>query len=341
MKRFALALVACLVSSMAAIADDACCDIGCDELDLISHKCGILSQDGQSSCCSTLCDGGCDAMGCLKGGCLGGLIKKSDHCFDDFISPTTNFVFFEDPRTLTEIRPIFVNHWIPESLGGGTIQLLALQFRIALSERLSLIAVKDGYVFDSTNGLLDTLLDSGVADVSAGLKYNLIRDVQRGTLLSGGFTYEIPLGEDDALQGLGDGEFHLFLSGGQRFLDGNAHWLSTFGWRLPVDDDVNTESVHWSNHFDVRVTERSYLFTELTWWHWTEDAGSGFLPVAGQDLFNLPATGIEGNDLVSQAIGAKLKPRRNVETSVAYEFPLTDLEDVLESRLTADVIFRY
>jgi len=321
----------------------AACDLGCDA--------GF--GDAFGGCDGIGCDG-CDAcsLGCLGDGCrgsefLGGLIKPSDRCFDDFISPMINFVHFEDPRTLTEIRPIFVNHWVPDTIGngiaaGGTIQLLAMQFRVALTERLSLIGVKDGYIWDNTDGTLDALLDDGWASVTAGLKYNLLRDAQAGTLASIGGTYEIPLGSEDALQSVGDGEFHLFVTGGQRLLDGNAHVLSAFGWRVPVDDTLQDESVHWSNHFDIKVTNTLYLLTEVEWWHWTDSASAGLpLGVAGQDLFNLSANDVTGNNLVTQNVGLKYKPSRAAEYGIAYEFPLTEFKDVVESRLQIEMIFRY
>ena len=136
-----------------------------------------------------------------------------------------NFVFFEDPRTLTELRPIIVNHWVPGTIGnnipaGGTIELYALQFRVALTDRLSVIAVKDGFIVDQTGGGLDPLLDDGWAAVTAGLKYNLFRNAATGTLGSVGLTYEIPIGSQRTLQDVGDGEFHLFFTGGQRYFDG-------------------------------------------------------------------------------------------------------------------------
>ena len=273
------------LSAPSANAQGACCD--------------------QNACCDTACcDSGCDSHSCLGSGCFDRLadtfsccdcIQPSDRCFDDFISPMINFVHFEDPRTLTELRPIFLTHKVPATIGngvpaGGSIQLFALQFRLALSERLSLIAVKDGYILDNTKGALNGLLDSGWADFTAGLKYNLCRDTCRGRLASVGFTYEIPLGSDQALQSVGDGEFHIFATGGQRFCDGNAHFLSAVGYRFPIDDNLQTSSVHWSNHFDVRLTDSLYVFTEAAWWHWTDDANLGTVPgVAGQDLFNLSA----------------------------------------------------
>ena len=104
---------------------------------LASVLVAMVMADGQQ--CSALCDSclnssaactgiGCTDAGCCRGsGLLGGLLKPSDHCFDDFISPMSNFIFFEDPRTLTEARAIFFHHQLPDSIGtlglpGGEVQ---------------------------------------------------------------------------------------------------------------------------------------------------------------------------------------------------------------------------
>jgi len=112
---------------------------------------------------------------------------------------TLRFVRFSHRQTEKESSSFFINHWVPDTIGngvpaGGTIQLYAMQFRVALTERLSLIGVKDGYIADDTEGTFDTLLDDGWASVTAGLEYNLVRDAQTGTLASAGFTYELPSG---------------------------------------------------------------------------------------------------------------------------------------------------
>jgi len=258
-----------------------------------------------------------------------------------------NFVFFEDPRNVTEVRPIFVNHWVPGSIGspgvnaGGTIQLYALQFRAALTDRLSLIAVKDGFIVDKTEGALNGLLGDGWGAVSAGLKYNLLRDTCEGRLASAGFTYEVPIGSQKALQDVGDGEFHFFVTGGQRLLNGDAHILSSVGYRMPVDNSLQNTAIHWSNHLDYKVTDTVYLFTEAAWWHWTDDAGAGLPGIAGQDLFNLTSANVDGRNLVTQSIGAKLKPNANTEIGMAWEFPVSGYRDVIEGRLMVDLILRY
>jgi hypothetical protein len=323
-----------VLASAAMGGEEGCCD-----------PC-LVWEDGcaqkEAACCGK---GGCGGCGCLT---LGNLIKPSDHCFDDFISPMSNFIFFEDPRTLTEARAVFFHHELPDRVGtqnvpGGDVQLYALQLRLALTERLSVIAVKDGYIVaDMDTGALDDLLNDGWADVTAGLKYNLLRDPCCGRLLSAGFTYEIPIGSQRALQDIGDGEFHVFLTGGTRMFCDRAHYLGAFGYRIPVDGAVQTSSVHWSNHFDVQLTERAYLFTEVVWWHWTESAKYGAdLGVAGQDAFNLFSTDVAGNDLVTQNGGVKFKPCGNAELGVAYEYPLTSFEDIIDGRLQAEVILRY
>ena len=122
---------------------------------------------GDTGCgCGSGCSNGCECDDRLFG-----IIARSDRCFSDFISPMTNPVFFEDPRTLTEARVIFLNHKTPPALGSDNVQLAAVQLRAALTDRLSFIATKDGFIFSQS-----PLLDDGWADVAAGLKYNLIHD---------------------------------------------------------------------------------------------------------------------------------------------------------------------
>jgi hypothetical protein len=310
-------------------------DDGCDQRLGKEDICGKKS----SACCDAA---SCDCWS------IGSLIKPSDHCFDDFISPMSNFIFFEDPRTLTEARPIFFHHNLPDGIGtanlpGGDVQLFALQLRLALTERLSVIAVKDGYIVaDIDGGPLDNLLNDGWADVTAGLKYNLLRDTCRGRLLSTGVTYEIPMGSQRALQDIGDGEFHFFVSGGTRLWCDRAHYLGAVGYRVPAHGGLQTSSFHWSNHFDVKLTDRTYLFTEFVWWHWTEGApGGANLGVAGQDAFNLSSANVAGNDLFTQSVGAKFKPSGNTELGVSFEYPLSSFEDILANRVQAELILRY
>ncbi|MEP4685576.1 MAG: hypothetical protein ABJ015_28505, partial [Rhodopirellula bahusiensis] len=156
----AVVIGCCFVSFVSAEQSNGCDPwdvIGCDEMACEQSGCDVIGCD---SCCDSVACRGCNASGCLAK--LTQHLRPSDHCFDDFISPMIDFVHFEDPRNLTELRPIFVTHQFPATLGpgniaaGGSVQLFALQFRVALTERLSLIAVKDGYILDNSEGTLDT-----------------------------------------------------------------------------------------------------------------------------------------------------------------------------------------
>lgn len=298
---------------------------------------GQLATDAPVSAGYTGQNIGC-ADACYNGGSLLGMgfIKPSDHAFDSFISPMTNPVFFEDPRNLTEARAIFMNHKVPLAAGAGDVQLYALQLRARLSENVSLIATKDGYV-TSTNALVS----DGWADLAAGLKFNLLRDVNCQRLLSGGFTFELPTGEASALQGNGNGELHLFLSGARK-LAPNVHWISAGGMRVAMNSTDESTSCYWSNHLDYQIRPGVYLLSETNWYHWLGAGQDGPVPgVEGLDLINLGSPGVAGNDIVTSAAGVKFKPNGHNEIGVAFEFPITEREDILDNRLTVDWIIRY
>ena len=289
----------------------------------------VWQKEGKDGCC----DAGC--CGCGSSCPLLGLLAPSDACFSDFISPMTNPVFFEDPRTLTEARLIFLNHRVPDELFGGEVRLIALQLRAALTDRLSIVAAKDGYITSS-----NPVVEDGWADVSIGLKYNLFADCCRQRLLSAGVSYELPVGSTRALQGNGDGEFHLYLTGGTQ-LGCNWHWLSASGFRLPSDTTQESQVWYWSNHVDRKFGDWLYGFVEVNWYHWMKAGQGPIVGFEGLDLFNFGAQGVAGNDIVTGAVGVKLKPGAWNEIGVAWETPLTDRRDITANRFTFDYILRY
>jgi hypothetical protein len=313
----------------------------------ISDSTSSLDEFAGSECNS--CGGGCQSQcGGSCGSCCGcddkllGIIAKSDTCFDDFISPLSNICFFEDPRTVTEARLIFLNNRVPGNapvLGNSDVQLYAMQIRAALTKRLSIIANKDGYIN------MDSDLyghEEGWTDVAAGLKYNVIRDPGSQTVVSVGGTYEIDLGSHRVFQGRGDGEFRFFLTGGKEIAD-DWHWLSESGFRIPTDHTARSQLWYWSNHIDHEVCSGWYALLELNWFHWMRsgDGDLGTSGFEGNDLFNLGSADVAGNDIVTTAIGGRWKPYSNVEVGFGWEVPLTNRRDLLHDRVYADLIVRY
>ncbi len=284
------------------------------------------------------CDA-CYESGSILGAIIGpdGLIKPSDHCFDNFISPMTNPVFFEDPRTLTEARFIFMNHEIPGSVaGGGDVQVYAMQLRAALTDDISLIATKDGFIVSDF-----PLMNDGFADVSIGLKANVWKDACAQQIVSVGAMFELPIGSTQALQGNGDGEFNIFASAGTQVF-GAFHYVTASGFRLPTNTTEESQVWYWSNHLDLQVRKTGfYLFGETNWYHWMRSGQSFPVAIEGLDLINLGSVGVAGNDIVTGALGVKYKPSCHTEIGLAWEVPLTDRRDILDDRLTFDWIFRY
>jgi hypothetical protein len=209
---------------------------------------------------------------CCKDRLLG-VFVPSDCRFSDFISPMTNPVYFEDPRNLTEARVIFLNHQIPGAvLGGGDVQLLATQLRAAITERLSIIATKDGYIFAGS----DAPPINGWANANLGLKYNLYADPATQRLLSVGTRYEVPVGSYHALQGnTHTGQFDMFLTGGTQIGE-LSHFVSAAGFRLAADPNKQNDQFYWSAHWDRRLRNRpTYGLLEFNWYHWMTNVAGG------------------------------------------------------------------
>lgn len=251
----------------------------------------------------------------------------------------TNPVYFEDPRTLTEARPIFIQHRIPNRapLAGGDVQVIAVQLRAAVTENLSVIATKDGYIISGS----DAPGADGWADVNLGLKYNIYRDVDTQRILSVAGVFELPVGSTRALQGNGSGIFDLKVTGAAQL---SERWraISAAGVQLPTDTVENSQLSYWSFHFDRTIGNRGWYFlNEYNWYHWMKSGQVGLPGVEGLDLYNFGSTGVAGNDIVTGAIGFKYKPSPWREYGLAWEVPLTNRRDIIDNRITVDAIFRY
>lgn len=237
------------------------------------------------------------------------------------------------------MRFLFINHELPRALGGNSVQVYAAQVRLALTQRLSLIATKDGLVYTKSE-----VLNSGFADIAAGLKYNLYRDPTAGRILSVGAVIEAPTGSKKSLQGNGGGEWNFFASAGTRILGSTkAHWISTGGLRQPNNEFSENRLMYWSNHFDYRLNtvKPLFVFTEIHWWNYLNDGGAFPAAVQGGDLFNLGSTGVTGDNLVTQAVGSRYVYNRNVSLGSAFEFPVTEKKGLMQNRLTFDLILQY
>ncbi len=242
---------------------------------------------------------------------------------------------------------MFIEHSFPRSqavLQGGDAQVYAMQIRAALTKRLSIVANKDGYIDLNTPGIGSR---SGWAATAAGVKYNLIRRPQQQFLLSTGLIYEMASGEADVFQGLGDGEFHLFLSSGARPFD-NLFWISGTGFRLPSNTVLGSQMYYLSNSLAYRFLEGAapstgwYALWETNWFYWYNSGNNLPFNFEGADLINFGSTNVNGNNIVTMLAGLKWKPAMRVELGAGWEFKVNAQDNALYgNRAYAQAIFRY
>jgi hypothetical protein len=274
---------------------------------------------------------------------------RSDHCFDGFISPVSNPFFFEDPRSLTEIRPIFMYQAAPSKnyiFRGGDIEWFGTQARLALTDRLSLVVSELGGIWlEPHNHINGFEPHSGFSELHLGPKYTFIRSEDTRTLLAAGLTFAIPAGPSKVFQDTGNLSLVPYISFGQNFLRssfGSFNFLNTTGYSLGVDNK-RTDYLFSSFHldYDILNAHRIYPLIELNWFHFTEAGNARPLGFEGRDLVNFGSTGVSGADNVSLAFGARYKFSEWAQTGIAAEFPLNGRHDLMDFRLTIDFILRY
>jgi hypothetical protein len=297
---------------------------------------------GNCNGCRSMCDCVCDDSDCCCD-CFNGRRRilgflPSDHCFDRFISPISNPFYFEDARSLTEVRGIFIDNTLPRpQTQGGDVQVWAGQVRGRITNRFSLIAPRlgDMQINNVGNGH-----PHGFMSAPLGGKYNLIRDVDNQFLVSVGATYFIP-GFRNVFQGFGSGDFHFFLTGGKQIF-GRGHWLSGTGFRIPTDANWGTQMWYWSNQWDYELPGHIYPLMGVNWYHWMKSAGlNATNGLTGLDLVNLPTAGVAGANVATYVIGARWKPSKHFELGSGWEVPMTQRTDIMQNRVYADMIFRY
>jgi len=277
--------------------------------------------------------------------------------------PISNPTLFDLALPTTNLHPIFIFHNLPSQVStntpggtvpmGGDVQVYALGFEIALNDRLSIVATKDGYIEINPDTEPLWSSESGFANLAAGLKYAFILDPASGTALSGTVSLELPTGNHDVFQGEGDGTINLILSGLK--LINQWQFAGGTGIHLPFSDQQSTSG--WmSVHASYEVSPWFIPLVELNWFHLL-DAGDGrpnfgtqaggLVPVVaefeGFDLLNFgAANATENRDFVTAAFGFRSRLSESVDVGFAYEIPLTNEEDgIMDDRFTFDLIWKF
>jgi hypothetical protein len=285
---------------------------------------------------------------------------------DGSVMPMSFPNLFEDPYITSGLNAVGIYHGFPNSsvFAGGKIGVLALQARLAITDRLAFIATKDGYSWiDSDSPVIRN--SKGFFNITAGLKYAAWQWQGDGegesAILSPSLRYEIPLGQKDAYQGHDSGAIIPALSGGYH----NDGWnvIGDLGGQWGLDDDKSTSNifynVHLSHAFPFEQWRIRFLvpFMELNGLHYVRSGEGrrkintrlgtlrlrtgtnalGLRPFDGVDVANLGADRIAGGDFVTMAWGLRLPLDNDLSLGASYERPLSNRKDIWEERVTVMV----
>ncbi|MCR9246560.1 MAG: hypothetical protein NXI31_16120 [bacterium] len=258
--------------------------------------------------------------------------------FEKFHEPIGQPLYFESPFNESNVRALFLRHEFSDqsTLAGGDVTVYAVQARLALTERLTFIATKDGYS-DLDSGIIQ---DEGWNDIGFGLKYMFYSNVEQQSVVSGGLRYTAENGHRGILQG-GVDEFSPFVSVAKAY--DNLHVIGGACLRVPTDTNDGNVVGHWDVHVDYSINpEDDYVFAptvELHGVHYLDD-GASPLNVGGLDYANLGSQPAE-NFVAWAGIGGRLEFGR-FEFGAVYEFALTDPDDdIMDQRVTVDFIVRW
>ncbi len=258
--------------------------------------------------------------------------------FEHFYEPVGNPLYFESPFINTQLRFLYLHHRFPNGsqLGGGDVNVYALQARIALTERLAFIATKDGYSDLNARALP---ADEGWNDIAAGFKYAFIADRENDFILTGGVRWELSNGHSGILQGNDDelSPFVSFAKGWDRF-----HMLGNITGRLPMDRNKGNYILQWDLHFDYEIAPETLPgfapLIEFHGLHYLSDGDAFPLSVGAYDYSNIGSSDVSGDGVVSMGAGFRWKLNPHVSIGSTYAFPLHNQDnDIMGGRFTADI----
>jgi hypothetical protein len=275
---------------------------------------------------------------------------QSDCEFAYFSSPVTNPFFFEDPRALTEIRPVFIWQATPSSnpvWGGGNNFHYAVRGSVAFTPYISFVFSRFGFsTINPDPGTPTIQPDTGFSEVLLGPKITFIRNEDAGRVVAFGITFDIPAGSSSVLQDTGELAIVPYLSYAQTFgktAYGSFNFMNTTGYTFRTDSE-RSESFYSSFHLDYNIASRFYPMVELNWRHYTKSGSAQPLNFEGNDLANFGSQNVAGENELTLAFGGRIKINNWWWWGIATEFNVLSNSDgrhLDRFRLTTDFIFRY
>ena len=252
------------------------------------------------------------------------------------VHPLTAPFYAEDSFVTSDVRVWYLYHSFPSTiaLDGGNAKAYAAQVRLALTDRLQFVAYKDGWL-ELDTGLID---DEGLVDLAAGIKWNFLQDWENDTHAAVGLGYELGIGDDDVLQD--DDELRLWGSFNQGFDRLHVGGTANFLFATDSEDALgDADRASWHLHADYWINEQWSPVVEFNGYHVLDEGDNTPLPFSGVDVANLGGGSSEG--VVTSGVGFEFRALEDLAFRAAYEFPLTDNEDLFGYRWTASAVWAF
>ncbi|MBI2803524.1 MAG: hypothetical protein HYX68_00895 [Planctomycetes bacterium] len=274
---------------------------------------------------------------------------QSDHRFDVFTSPVSNPYFFEDPRALTEIRPIFMWQRTPSAnpvYGGGNNFEYALRGSVAVTRNISIVVNRLGVsTHNPSPGIPGIGSATGMSELMLGPKFSFGSEASN-TVAAFGVTFDIPVGAASVQQNTGNTAIIPYFSFAQNFgrsAYGSFNFMNTTGYTFRTDSS-RSESFYSSFHLDYEIGKRFYPLAEVNWRYYARSGGARPLTFEGSDLTNYGSTAIAGSNELTLALGGRINLNNFITWGIVAEFNVLSNgtgQHLDRFRLTTDLIFRY
>lgn len=257
------------------------------------------------------------------------------------VRPISAPYYHEDAFVTTDVRAWYISHDFDSDTKGalnkGSVEVLALQVRVALTDSLQFVAYKDGHTEFDDAGVLKN--NSGWNDIGAGLKWAFIQDWENQFHLAAGVGYEFGFGDDDVLQDTD--ELRLWLSWNKGFE--KLHLGAAANMILADDKDDgtlgNSDMITVHLHADYHLTDWFSPVVEVNG-YLVQDSGDELVPFSGVDAVSI--AGGEDEDTWTIAIGGEFRPLdAPLGLRVAYETELQDNVSLFGDRWTLSAVYEF
>ncbi|MBY0312928.1 MAG: hypothetical protein K2W85_12730 [Phycisphaerales bacterium] len=259
--------------------------------------------------------------------------------FEHFYDPIGQPLYFESPFVNSSLRLLYLHHEFANGsqLQGGHVDVVAAQARIAITERIAIIATKDGYSWLRPGIFNDA--SEGWNDIALGAKWAFYVDRESDFVATTGARWMLGNGNEQVLMGRSQ-EISPFISVAKGF--DKLHLLGNLTLRLPTDSNKGNRIFQWDLHasYDIlpEVLPGLAPVIELHGLHYLSDADRLPFSVGGLDYSNFGSSDVAGSTVIWAGAGARWKLTPNLSVGSTYEFALTNRNaDIMDDRVTVDI----